>query len=273
MLVLNHLFQWFPWPWTASDTQVTRVVTPVTTTTTLPQVIDFNKVKDSSDPAQERLLERRKQDFGLDESVDMVVGSEESIKVGGELVPIRQILAEIEALKKAQEAEAKPEDPATPSTESRPVREDSLQSPGSDQPAPPEPATPTRIKKSIHYYGIHVVRPGDNLWNIHLKVLREYLKHRGHMLDADADEAGKDGRSSGIARILKYAEGMVHIFNLKTKQLDMDINMLAPEEKVVIFNLTRIDRILGQLKPGDLARIRFDGRELYLPEDRPKTAE
>ena len=59
---------------------------------------------------------------------------------------------------------------------------------------------------------------------------------------------------------------MVHIFNMKTKRLDQDLNLLEPYEKVVIFNLTRLDRFLGTLTAEQLPKVRFDGRDLYLQE-------
>ncbi len=42
-------------------------------------------------------MEARKQAFGLDESVDMVVKPGESIRVGKETVPLDDILAQIRA--------------------------------------------------------------------------------------------------------------------------------------------------------------------------------
>ena len=116
-------------------------------------------------------------------------------------------------------------------------------------------------KGPINYYGIYVVRAGDNLWNIHFAFLREYLGHLGIEI-ALMDDEPIGSQSSGVGRILKYAENMVYIFNLKTKELSEDLNMLEPAEKIIIFNLPRLHSMLGSLTPGQLKTVRFDGRDL-----------
>ena len=70
--------------------------------------------------------------------------------------------------------------------------------------------------------------------------------------------------SSGVGRILKYAETMVYIFNIKTNKLSDDLNMLEPAEKIIIFNLSRLYAILGSLTPEQLQTVRFNGRDLLL---------
>ena len=105
------------------------------------------------------------------------------------------------------------------------------------------------------------------MWDIHFAVLREYLAYRGIDVSPDADEKKlDDGRSSGVARILKFAESMVHVFNMDTRDLDSNLNMLAPQTKVVVFNLSRLHGILKNMRPDQLNKIRFIGDELILPE-------
>ncbi len=116
-------------------------------------------------------------------------------------------------------------------------------------------------KEPINYYGIYVVRAGDNLWNIHFAFLREYLGHLGIEI-APLDDEPVGSQSSGVGRILKYAENMVYIFNLKTKELSEDLNMLEPAEKIIIFNLPRLHSMLGSLTAEQLKTVRFDGRDL-----------
>ncbi|MEW6267520.1 MAG: hypothetical protein AB1641_30985 [Thermodesulfobacteriota bacterium] len=94
--------------------------------------------------------------------------------------------------------------------------------------------------------------------------MREYFGSRGIQVSRQADQS-TTGRSTGVARILKYAESMVHIYNVKTKQLDKNLDFLEPNQKVVVFNLTRLDMILGSIKANQIDRIVYDGRDLFLP--------
>ncbi len=55
---------------------------------------------------------------------------------------------------------------------------------------------------------------------------------------------------------------MVYIFNLKTKTLSTNLNSLKPKEKIVIFNLSALDKALAPLTYRQINRIRFDGRDL-----------
>ena len=125
------------------------------------------------------------------------------------------------------------------------------------------PAKPE--KRPVSHYVVYVVRPGDNLWNIHFTFLREYFGSRDIRIPPDADEP-QGSRSSGIGRILKYAETMVHIFNLKTGKLSTNLNLLEPREKIVIFNLSALDKNLKPLTYEQIDTIHFDGRDLILTE-------
>ncbi len=131
----------------------------------------------------------------------------------------------------------------------------------SEAKTPPSGAGTKPKKEPINYYGIYLVRAGDNLWNIHFAFLREYLGHLGIGI-APKDDEPIGSHSSGVGRILKYAENMVYIFNLKTKELSEDLNMLEPAEKIIIFNLPRLHSMLGSLTAEQLKTVRFDGRDL-----------
>ncbi|MEE9555811.1 MAG: hypothetical protein V3V76_01010 [Candidatus Adiutricales bacterium] len=143
--------------------------------------------------------------------------------------------------------------------------------PDSEAETPPSSADAGRVesavaklkKEPINYYGIYVVKVGDNLWNIHFAFLREYMGNLGIEIAAMDDEP-IGSHSSGVGRILKYAENMVFIFNLKTKELSEDLNMLEPAEKIIIFNLPRLHSTLGSLTAEQLKTVRFDGRDLIL---------
>jgi hypothetical protein len=255
-------------------------------------VIDYEKIKEESDKGLKELVLKRKKEFGVDKSVDMVVKSGEYIRVGKEIVPLDRILAQIEAQKKEQKASAaapsqlakpdverippeirephrpmpaKPSQPATKlAAPSQPVRSDTERIPPEiREPHRPMPAKPA--KRPASYYGVYVVRPGDNLWNIHFAFLREYFGSRDIRIPPDADEP-QGSRSSGIGRILKYAETMVHIFNLKTGKLSTNLNLLEPRDTIVIFNLSALDKNLKPLTYEQIDTIHFDGRNLILTE-------
>lgn len=365
LAAVGHFMNWLPWsastPAPKPKPTMSASIMP-SPEAPPPKVIDFNVVKKQTDENIGRIIKKRKQDFGLDKSVDMVISPDESIKVGQETIPLKDILAQIENLKPEdlpviKPGELKPSagqkpapgsaekpapaagqttnvkdgqttaavtqaDPKAPvvsapgKTAEGDIREEDLSDSGGRVPAgstsstaapsssisvpvtkpgvtgqdagastsPAKPAksgrqaastvsAPTsanRVRKPVAFYGIYVVRQGDNLWDIHFAVLKEYLKHKGIDIAPTADEA-KEGKSTGVARILKYAESMVHIFNMKTKQIDQNLDMLEPEEKVVVFNLTRLDLILGSIKPGQIDSIQYDGTDLYFPGSRTIT--
>lgn len=260
--VVNHFFQFWPWPWTATPSPEAPKTVAVAPQTPSP-VIDYGKIEDQSDLKLGEMILERKKEFGLKDSVDMVVEPDEAIRIGQETVPLAQILAAIES--------DAPEDAklAAQLVGGALLEEDLTQTGGGAQ---ADPRKPTKLRQSVQYYGIYVVRPGDNLWDIHFNYLREYFKNRGVDIPPTADE-GASGQSSGVAKILKYAETMVHIFNMKTKRLDRNLDLLEPYEKVVVFNLTHLNIILGSLAPGQINDVHFDGRDIYLPQKTPAGGE
>lgn len=293
LAVMNHLFKWHPWPWEKEATlPPVANVEPATETKTetenetpraAEKIIDFQDLIKNTDPDLGEMITSRKKEFGLKDSVDMVVGDDEAIRVGSETVTVKDILASIEEGIKLEDQRKPDKQAGGENVSGRPAsnagtgleEEDLSSSSSSNEKTPPannEDAVNVKQGKikPVSFYGVHVVQPGDNLWNIHFAVLREYLKHKGHDIAENADESS-DGKSTGVARILKFAESMVHIYNLKTRKLDKNLDLLEPNEKVVFFNLTRIDMIIGRIKPGELDRVQFDGTELYLPEQRPET--
>lgn len=119
--------------------------------------------------------------------------------------------------------------------------------------------------QDLNAYGIHVVKPGDNIWNIHFQFLKDYFLHKGVTLSPGADEAGVKGQSSGVGRLLKFSESMVHIYNLREKRIDPDLNLIHPLSKIVVFNLAKVFELLESINFNEVDRIRFDGEMLWLP--------
>jgi hypothetical protein len=114
-------------------------------------------------------------------------------------------------------------------------------------------------------FGIHVVRPGDNIWNIHFQFLREYFGGRNIRIAPAADEPDDRGLSSGVGKILKFSETMVHIYNLRERRVEGDLDLIHPESKIVVFNLSEAFDLLSRIDRQNIRRLRFDGETLWIP--------
>jgi len=119
--------------------------------------------------------------------------------------------------------------------------------------------------QDLDAYGIYVVKPKDNIWNIHFQFLKDYFTHKEVILSPMDDEPTPEGESSGVGRLLKFSETMVHIYNIREKKLDTDLNMIQPMSKIVVFNLARVFAMLESIDYSEVGRIRFDGETLWLP--------
>ncbi|MGD9124833.1 MAG: hypothetical protein PVG60_07060 [Desulfarculaceae bacterium] len=182
---------------------------------------------------QEQEQARRKKPYGLEKSLDAVVLSDESIKVGDKVVP----MAEMERKLVVEQ------------------RGDVLEKP-LDKKGKPE----------VSAWGVHVVRPKENLWGIHFRLLHEYMGTKGVELAADSDQPSPQGYSSGVGQVLKFAEHMVGVYNLKTRQMSKDLDHLEPGKKVVVYNLNEIFGQLAKIDPNDLTGVMYDGRVLLFPK-------
>ncbi len=179
----------------------------------------------------------RKKPYGLDRSLDAVVRSDESIKVGDTVVAVGELERKLVVGQRGEILE-------------KPLGE----------------------KKRVSVWGVHLVRPGENLWQIHYRLLREYMKSRGVDLPPDADKPDPQGYSSGVGKILKFAEHMVGVYNLKTGKMSANLDLLEPGGKVVVFNLSEIFRELAKIDPHDLSGVMYDGRVLLFPAARKSPA-
>ena len=297
-------------------------------------VVDYNRVK--TDPQTKSDMDARKDAFGLDKGVDIIVRSGETVKVGETVVPMREILdkirlkkgeivekditgssesayaekvarrlhdeisklherqshlaADLEQAQKANDAEAieriTQEQRALSDTmelfdryRETLAELDELQ--GSDA-GSMEQIAALKLKKAkmekalfkrldindlVDAYGIYIVRKNDNIWNIHFQFLKEYFQHRNITLSPSSDEPNHRGFSSGVGKILKFSENMVHIYNLREKKLDTDLSLIQPESKIVIFNLSQVFSLLQQIDLTNVQQIRFDGETLWFPAE------
>lgn len=183
---------------------------------------------------QSREQTQRKQPYGLDKSVDAVVRSDESIRLGDKQVTVQEL-----------------------------ERKLVVESRGALLDKPLEGG-------KVSAWGVHAVRPGESLWTIHYGILREYLASRGYNLPPHADQPTSGGLSSGVGKVLKFAEHMVGVYNLKTGHMTRDLDLLEPGQKVVVFNLSEIFDQLAQIDPKDLSGVMYDGRVLLFPQAHQK---
>ena len=196
-------------------------------------VIDYNNLK--KDKELQILTQKRKTKYGVEKSVDIIVKSDESLKIGDSIVPMQEILDKIriksgDIVEKDIEGATLPDD-------------------------------------RIRAFGIYVVKPEDNIWNIHFKFLKDYCDHKGIAIAPLADEPDRKGFSSGIGKILKFSEKTVSIYNIKERKIAVDLNLIYPLSKVVVYNMDRIFALLDRIDYNNAKRIQFDGETLWITID------
>jgi len=194
--------------------------------------IDFTEL-DKDEPLK-TLMEKRKGDLGIQKSLDMIVKSNESFVVGTTKVSMREILEKA-------------------FTRSGEVYQEEISSSGGSLP------------KKIKEYGIYVVRPGDNIWNIHFNIVKEYYFHKNILVSSKADEPVSMGLSSGVGKILKFSETMVIIYNLIERQVARNINLLEPLSKIVVYNMDEVFSLLEEINYDTVDKIQFDGKNIWIP--------
>jgi hypothetical protein len=190
-------------------------------------VIEYNKAE------KNRLMEERKASLGVKDGLDLIVKEGESIKVGDQTVSVKEISDAIQA------------------REGGITEKDLLAAAGGG-------AVP---------YGIHVVQPGENIWNIHFKLLKAYLASKSIVLPNVSDEPDRSGYSSAIGKLLKFSENMVYIYNIHDRRLVADINLIQPLTKIVIYRMDRVFELLDQVDVHNAGRIQFDGENIWIPAD------
>jgi hypothetical protein len=93
------------------------------------------------------------------------------------------------------------------------------------------------------------------------------LDHKGVTLSPLADEPDIKGFSSGIGKILKFSEKTVSIYNIKERKIAVDLNLIYPLSKVVVYNMDRIFALLDRIDYNNANRIQFDGETLWIHID------
>jgi hypothetical protein len=194
--------------------------------------IDYNHLKKNK--ALKQLMVSRKESLGIKKSLDMIVNSDESFKIGDVQISMRDIL-ENAFIKDGE------------------VFEEKIHDSGAVRP------------QKIKAYGIYVIQPGDNIWNIHFNILKEFYGHQGIDVSPKADEPIDQGMSSGVGRILKFSETLVIIYNLIEKKVDSNINIIEPLSKIVVYNMDEVFSLLQEINYHNIDRIQFDGKTIWIP--------
>jgi len=194
--------------------------------------IDYKDLKKNKELKD--LMISRKESLGINKSLDMIVHSDESFKIGDIHISMREILEQAFTL----EGE---------------VFQEQIEDSGA--------VRPEKIKK----YGIYVVQAGDNIWNIHFNILKEFYESQGINVSEKADEPLALGKSSGVGKILKFSETMVIIYNLIEKKVALDIDLLEPLSKIVVYNMDEVFSLLQEINYENIERIQFDGKTIWIP--------
>ena len=197
-------------------------------------LIDYNKI--NQDNALKQLMQKRKAKYGFKKGIDIITRSNESLKIGNSTVSMK----EIEDLIRLKSGD---------------IIENDLQS------------AHGKSKDNISVFGVYVVKPNDNIWNIHFKFLKDYFANKNITLSPLADEPLNGKKSSGIGKILKFSEHTVNIYNIKKRKLDIDLNLIYPLNKLVVYNMREIFRLLDRINYEHVNRIRFDGETLWVQEE------
>lgn len=191
-------------------------------------VIDYSQLK--SDKALGDMMDERKAAYGVNKGLDMIVKSDESVKIGEETVNMADIQRRIQ-------------------TKEGGIRVRDLQASGDGH---------------KDAFGIYVVQPGDNIWNIHFKLLKSYFAHKGVDMAPMADEPDNSGSSSGVGKLLKFSESMVYIYNVKEHALTADLNNIQPLSKIVVYKMDKVFELLEAIDYSKVNLIRFDGETIWI---------
>ncbi len=194
--------------------------------------IDYKDLKKNR--TLKKFMDSRKDNLGIKKSLDMIVKSNENFIIGDHKISMRDVL-EKAFIKKGTLFEEKIEDSGAV------------------------------VPQKIIEYGIYVVQPNDNIWNIHFNILKEFYEHKGINVSPKADEPVGQGMSSGVGKILKFSETIVIIYNLVDKKVDSDIHLLEPLSKIVVYNMDEVFSLLYEVNYDNIDRLQFDGKTIWIP--------
>lgn len=207
-------------------------------------IINYNKLE--KDTKLKSLMRERKAKYGIEKGLDIIAKSDESFKIGDSTVAMQEIIEKVR-LKEGD------------------IIEKDIPQPGEVLTAGDTAIAKATADAEEATYGIYVVQPFDNIWNIHYEFLKDYFEHKGISISTMSDEPDELGFSSGVGKILKFSENMVYIYNLTERKLDVDINLIFPLSKIIVYNMDRVFKLLAQIDYNNVNHIRFDGETIWIP--------
>lgn len=231
VIISLGLLYWFS---TKDDSVVRKIPEKVTVPIQSSKVLDYSNME--NDPELRDLIDKRKESRGIGEGIDIIASADESVKIGESTIPMQEIMEKIQ-LKIGD------------------IVEKDIKTGEAGSAA------------AIREFGIYVVQPGDNIWNVHFTFLKSYFENKGVPISPRADEPEIRGTSSGVGKILKFSENIVYIYNIDKRALDVDLNMIHPQTKLVIYNMDRVFALLDQIDYERVNRIEFDGETLWVPAE------
>ena len=193
-------------------------------------LIDYQAVQKDR-PAKD-LMAERKAEYGLEKGLDIIAKSDETVKIGDATVSMQEIADQIRL-------------------EGGEIIEKDL----------------GRAGGAIKVFGIHVVQPGDNIWNIHFRFLKEYFDNRNIRISPLADEPDQRGFSSGVGKLLKFSENLVYIYNIRERKIDVDLSLIHPLSKIVVYNMDQVFALLEGIDYEQVRYVRFDGENIWIPAE------
>ncbi len=204
------------------------------------------------DPAATR--EERARAFHMEESIDHIVRRDEPFDVEGKDWTLDGILGKLAEGYEPQELVPFIKESTIGSSVRRPIREPLAAHLQPDR-----------------YYGVRVVRPGENIWTIHYGIFREYMSRRGVDIPRAADRPLDDGRSSGVGRLLKFMEEFVLVYNIQQNERIKNIHLIYPSTAIVFFNISDLFGMFDQLDVATLRSLRYlyrSGLVIEKPQER-----
>ncbi len=195
-------------------------------------VINYNEIEKNE--VLKKTMQERKKKYDIKNSLDMIVDSNETFMIKNTEISMAAILKQA-ALKRGD------------------VVEENIGDDGKNN--------------DIKQYGIYIVRPGDNIWNIHFNILKEYYDLQNVSVGKKVDEPDKMGFSSGVGKILKFSETQVIIYNLEQGTIDTNINIIEPLTKIIIYNMHETFSLLDEINFENIDRLQFDGKTIWISTD------
>ncbi|MBT3312888.1 MAG: hypothetical protein HN737_01560 [Desulfobacterales bacterium] len=208
-------------------------------------VLDYNSL--GNDHELSDLMKKRKEKYGVDKGLDMIVKPGEDLTVGDDTVSMQNILDQT-SLNKGNIIEKDLDEGKSGSLKY------GVKGAGEE-------------REALGEYGVYVVRPGDNIWNVHFTILKEYFETKNITISSSSDEPGWNGYSSGVGKLLKFSENMVSIYNLKEKRVDTNLNLIHELSKIVVYNMVEVFSLLDRIDDQNIDNLEFDGKTIWIPAD------